>query len=145
MVKVLNILLLFFSSLPLRAGMVVKDIDKVSPNKGKCVISGKLVSDNNKPVDFATVSLEGTSYGGKFFTKPYFCINPAGKSKVPSWKIFISQQENYFFSVGKSKFRSRAILGGFLGLFLNYFKRFLFILKPICDLQAKVKMFDSER
>ena len=44
----------------------------------------------------------------KFFTKPYFCINPAGKSKVPSWKIFISQLENYFFSVGKSKFRSRA-------------------------------------
>jgi hypothetical protein len=44
--------------------MVVKDIDKVSPNKGKCVISGKLVSDDNKPVDFATVSLEGTSYGG---------------------------------------------------------------------------------
>lgn len=35
MVKVLNILLLFFSSLPLLAGMVVKDIDKVSPNKGK--------------------------------------------------------------------------------------------------------------
>ena len=54
------------------AGMVVTDIDKVSPNKGKCVISGKLVSDDNKPVDFATVSLEGTSYGGKFFTKPYF-------------------------------------------------------------------------
>ena len=45
----------------------------------------------------------------KFFTKPYFRINPAGKSKVPSWKIFISQLGNYFFSVGKSKFRSRAI------------------------------------
>ena len=64
---------------------------------------------------------------------------------MPSWNILISQLENYFFSVGKSKFRSRAILGEFLGLFLNYFKRFLFILKPICDLQAKVKMFDSER
>ena len=80
----------------------------------------------------------------KFFTKPYFCINPAGKSKMPSWKIFISQLENYFFSVGKSKFRSRAILGGFLGLFLNYFKRFLFILKPRSNLQVKVKMFDIE-
>ena len=33
----------------------------------------------------------------KFFTKLYFRINPAGKSKVPSWKIFISQLENYFF------------------------------------------------
>ena len=44
----------------------------------------------------------------KFFTKPNFRINPAGKSKVPSWKIFISQLGNYFFSVGKSKFRSRA-------------------------------------
>ena len=44
----------------------------------------------------------------KSFTKAYFCINPAGKSKVPSWKIFISQLENYFFPVGKSKFRSRA-------------------------------------
>lgn len=72
MVKVLNILLLFFSSLPLLAGMVVTDIDKVALNKEKCVISGKLVSDDNKPVDFATVSLEGASYGGKFFTKPYF-------------------------------------------------------------------------
>ena len=144
MVKVLNILLLFFSSLPLRAGMVVTDIDKVALNKEKCVISGKLVSDDNKPVDFATVSLEGTSYGGKFFTKPYFCINPAGKSKVPSWKIFISQLENYFFSVGKSKFRSRAILGEFLGLFLNYFKRFLFILTPMPGLWTKVKMFDIE-
>ena len=80
----------------------------------------------------------------KFFTKPYFCINPAGKSKVPSWKIFISQLENYFFSVGKSKFRSRAILGDFLGLFLNYFKRFLFILKLMSNLQVKVKMFDIE-
>ena len=45
----------------------------------------------------------------KSFTKPNFRINPAGKSKVPSWKIFISQLENYFFSVGKSKFRSWAI------------------------------------
>ena len=80
----------------------------------------------------------------KFFTKPNFRINPAGKSKVPSWKIFISQLENYFFSVGKSKFRSRAILGDFLGLFLNYFKRFLFILKPMWDLRTKVKMFDIE-
>ena len=49
------------------------------------------------------------SVPSKFFTKPYFRINPAGKSKVPSWKIFISQLENYFFPVGKSKFRSRAI------------------------------------
>ena len=64
---------------------------------------------------------------------------------MPSWKIFISQLENYFFSVGKSKFRSRAILDDILGLFLNYFKWFLFILKPKCDLWAKVKMFDSER
>lgn len=80
MVKVLNILLLFFSSLPLLAGMVVKDIDKVSPNKGKCVISGKLVSDNNKPVDFATVSLEGTSYGGVSDLNGFFVQNaPVGQ------------------------------------------------------------------
>lgn len=80
MVKVLNILLLFFSSLPLRAGMVVKDIDKVSPNKGKCVISGKLVSDDNKPVDFATVSLEGTSYGGVSDLNGFFVLNaPVGQ------------------------------------------------------------------
>ena len=81
----------------------------------------------------------------KFFTKPYFCRNPAGKSKVPSWKIFISQLENYFFPVGKSKFRSRAKQGGFLGLFLNYIKRFLFILKPIYSLWTKVIIFDIER
>ena len=81
----------------------------------------------------------------KSFTKAYSRINPAGKSKVPSWKIFISQLENYFFSVGKSKFRSRAILGDFLGLFLNYFKRFLFILTLMYTLWTKVKMFDSER
>ena len=80
MVKVLNILLLFFSSLPLRAGMVVKDIDKVSPNKGKCVISGKLVSDDNKPVDFATVSLEGTSYGCVSDLNVFFVLNaPVGQ------------------------------------------------------------------
>ena len=84
------------------------------------------------------------SVQSKFFTKPYFCINPAGKSKVPSWKIFISQQENYFFSVGKSKFRSRAILDDILGLFLNYFKWFLFILTPTSGLWTKVKMFDIE-
>ena len=30
----------------------------------------------------------------KFFTKLNFHINPAVKSKVPSWKIFISQLEN---------------------------------------------------
>ena len=81
----------------------------------------------------------------KFFTKPHFCINPVGKSKVPSWKIFISLLENYFFSVGKSNFRSRAILDDFSGLFLNYYKRFLFILKLMWDLWTKVKMFDSER
>ena len=80
----------------------------------------------------------------KFFTKLYFRINPAGKSKEPSWKIFISQLENYFFSVGKSKFRSRAILSDLLGLFLNYFKRFLFILTLMYTLWTKVKMFDSE-
>ena len=80
----------------------------------------------------------------KFFTKLYFRINPAGKSKVPSWKIFISQLENNFFPVRKSKFRSRAILGDFLGLFLNYFKRFLFILTLMYTLWTKVKMFDSE-
>ena len=81
----------------------------------------------------------------KFFTKPLFCINPAGKSKMPCWKNIISQQENYFFSVGKSKFCSRAFWDGLLGLFLNYFKRFLFILKPIYVLWTKVKMFDIER
>ena len=81
----------------------------------------------------------------KFFTKLNFHINPAVKSKVPSWKIFISQLENYFFPVGKSKFRSRAILSDLLGLFLNYFKRFLFILTLMYTLWTKVKMFDSER
>ena len=81
----------------------------------------------------------------KFFTKPYFCRNPAGKSKVPSWKIFISLLENYFFPVGKSKFRSRAKQGSFLGLFLNYIKRFLFILKPIYSLWTKVIIFYIER
>ena len=75
MVKVLNILLLFFSSLPLLAGMVVTDIDKVALNKEKCVISGKLVSDDNKPVDFATVSLEGTSYGGVSDLNGFFVLN----------------------------------------------------------------------
>lgn len=80
MVKVLNILLLFFSSLPLLAGMVVTDIDKVALNKEKCVISGKLVSDNNKPVDFATVSLEGTSYGCVSDLNGFFVLNaPVGQ------------------------------------------------------------------
>ena len=81
----------------------------------------------------------------KFFTKPYFCLNPVGKSKVPSWKIFISLLENYFFSVGKSNFRSRAILDDFFGSLLNYFKRFLFILIPMRGLWTKVKIFDIGR
>ena len=63
---------------------------------------------------------------------------------MPSWKIFISLLENYFFSVGKSNFRSRAILDDFLGLLLNYFKRFLFILEPMYGSREKVKMFDIE-
>lgn len=80
MVKVLHILLLFFSSLPLLAGMVVTDIDKVALNKEKCVISGKLVSDDNKPVDFATVSLEGTSYGCVSDLNGFFVLNaPVGQ------------------------------------------------------------------
>ena len=81
----------------------------------------------------------------KFFTKPYFRINPAGKPEMPSWKIFISLLENYFFSVGKSNFRSRAILDDFFGSLLNYFKLFLFILKLYAVRQLKVKMFDSAR
>jgi hypothetical protein len=64
---------------------------------------------------------------------------------MPSWKNIISQQENYFFSVGKSKFCSRAFGDTVLGLFLNYFMWFLFILIPIRDFRKKVKMFDIER
>ncbi|MBP3372936.1 MAG: hypothetical protein J6L60_00155, partial [Bacteroidaceae bacterium] len=45
----------------------------------------------------------------KFFTKPYFRINPAGKPEMPSWKNFVSQLENYFFSVGNLFFSSRAV------------------------------------
>ncbi|MDO5488673.1 MAG: hypothetical protein Q4F52_00980 [Bacteroidaceae bacterium] len=56
----------------------------------------------------------------KFFTKPYFRRNPAGKPEMPSWKNFVSQQENYFFSVGNLFFSSRAVFGRELGLFLNY-------------------------
>ena len=62
---------------------------------------------------------------------------------MPSWKIFISLLENYFFSVGKSNFRSRAILDDFFGSLSNYFKLFLFILKPCTVRQLKVKMFDN--
>ena len=81
----------------------------------------------------------------KFFTKTHFCINPVGKLKMPSWKNIISQQENYFFSVGKSKFCSRAFGDTVLGSFLNYFIWFLFILTPSCNFGKKVKMFDIER
>ena len=63
---------------------------------------------------------------------------------MPSWKIFISLLENYFFSVGKSKFSSKAIWDGLLGSFLNYFDWFLFILKPMCVLWKRVKIFDIE-
>ena len=73
----------------------------------------------------------------KFFTKTHLCINPVRKSKMPSWKNIISQHENYFFSVGKSKFCSRAFWDGLLGSFLNYFIWFLFILMPIRDFGKK--------
>ena len=56
----------------------------------------------------------------KFFTKPYFRINPAGKPEMPSWKNITFQQENYFFSVGNLFFSSRAVFCGESGLFLNY-------------------------
>ena len=39
---------------------------------------------------------------------------------MPCWKIFVSQQENYFFSVGNLFFSSRAVFGRESGLFLNY-------------------------
>ena len=54
----------------------------------------------------------------KFFTKPYFRRNPAGKPEMPSWKNIISQQENYFFSVGKSFFSSRAFSDPLFEIFL---------------------------
>jgi hypothetical protein len=57
-----------------------------------------------------------------FFYKREIFENPVKKLKTASWKNIISQQENYFFSVGKSFFSSRAILDTFLGLFLNYFE-----------------------
>ena len=79
----------------------------------------------------------------KFFTKPYFCRNPAGKPKMPSWKNFISQLENYFFSVGKSFFPSRAVFWGEPGLFLNCFKRFSVHIETMRDWGIEVKMFDN--
>ena len=44
----------------------------------------------------------------KNFTKKQFDVKPTVKSETASWENFISLLENYFFSVGKSKFRSRA-------------------------------------
>ena len=64
------------------------------------------------------------------------------KLETPNWENIISQLENYFFSVGKLFFCSWAFFCGFLGLFLNYFKRFLFILASMYALWSKVKMFD---
>ena len=107
------------------------------------VLMSILIAHNSLLITHYSKSVSSACHW-KFFTKPHFHINPAGKLKVPSWKIFISQLENYFFSVGKSKFRSRAILDDILGLFLNYFKWFLFILTPMWDLRTKVKMFDIE-
>ena len=79
----------------------------------------------------------------KFFTNPYFRENAAGKPEMPSWKNIISQLENYFFSVGKSFFSSRAVFGSKLGLFLNYFLLDFVHIETSFDLRIEVKMFDN--
>ena len=79
----------------------------------------------------------------KFFTKAYFRINPAGKPEMPSWKNFVSQLENYFFSVGKLFFSSRAVFWGKSGLFLNYFLLDFVHIETSFDLRIEVKMFDN--
>ena len=50
-----------------------------------------------------------------------FFENPVKKLKTASWKNIISQQENYFFSVGKSFFSSRAILDTFFRFVFELF------------------------
>ena len=56
-----------------------------------------------------------------------------------SWKVESAQLENYFFSVGKSNFRSRAILDDFFGSLMNYFKRFFVHFDTMCGSAVKSK------
>ena len=81
----------------------------------------------------------------KILYKTVFLYKSSWKVESAQLENFYFQLENYFFSVGKSKFRSRAKWDDYLGLFLNCFKRFLFILEPCAVKGAKVKMFDIER
>jgi len=54
----------------------------------------------------------------KFFTWSFLQQNPVGKAETASWKNFVSQLENYFFSTGKLFFSSWALLDAIFDAFL---------------------------
>ena len=76
-----------------------------------CRKNSKLIAHN------VLLSKNVIRVSSKFFTKPYFRINPVGKLKMPvgkilfpCWKIIFFQLENYFFPTG--------------AFFAPFFKRF---------------------
>lgn len=62
-IHALGAALLLLASSPLSAGETVTHIYNEVHRKDKCVISGKLLSDDKTPIDYATVALKGTRYG----------------------------------------------------------------------------------
>lgn len=62
-VHVLDILFLLLIFQPVLGAKVIENMRTEMGMNDNGSISGKLTSDEGKPVDFATVALEGTQYG----------------------------------------------------------------------------------
>ena len=81
----------------------------------------------------------------KIFTFSFSMQNAVGKLAKLSCENFFFQLENFCFPVGKLFFSSWALFFGLLGLFLNNFNRFFFILTPCCRIEIMVNIFDIMR
>ena len=77
---VIKILFLLLISHPASSTEVMEAMSRGMQSKENCIIFGKLISEDNKPVDYATVALEGTKYGCISDADGLFVLNvPSGQ------------------------------------------------------------------
>ena len=81
----------------------------------------------------------------KIFTFSFSMRNAVGKLAKLSCENIFFQLENFCFPVGKLFFSSWTLFYDLLGLFLNNFYRFFFILTPCCRIEIMVNIFDIVR
>ena len=77
----------------------------------------------------------------KIFTFSFSMQNAVGKLAKLSCENIFFQLENFCFPVGKLFFSSWALFFFLLGLFLNNFNRFFFILTSSCRIEIMVNIF----